>query len=54
MTFLVRSPSGFELTLRGRKILNELEGLLPKMKHLVTPAAFSPEREKSYFRTAQD
>src|SRR6202790_3292493 len=25
---LVRSPQGFELTLRGRKILQELEGLL--------------------------
>ena len=29
---LVRSPNGFELTLRGRKILDELEGLLPKME----------------------
>src|SRR6202034_1095377 len=26
---LVRSPQGFELTLRGRKILQELESLLP-------------------------
>ncbi len=26
---LVRSPSGFELTLRGRRILDELEGLVP-------------------------
>src|SRR6202030_3354558 len=35
---LVRSPTGFELTLRGRKILDELEGLLPKMERLVAPA----------------
>jgi DNA-binding transcriptional LysR family regulator len=35
---LVRSPHGFELTLRGRKILQELEGLLPKMEHLVIPS----------------
>lgn len=49
---LVRSPSGFELTLRGRKILNELEGLLPKMEHLVAPAAFDPEQQKSHFRIA--
>jgi DNA-binding transcriptional LysR family regulator len=47
---LVRSPHGFELTLRGRKILEELEGLLPKMEHLVTPNLFDPVREKSHFR----
>ena len=47
---LVRSPSGFELTLRGREILDELEGLLPKMERLVAPVAFDPVREKSHFR----
>jgi DNA-binding transcriptional LysR family regulator len=47
---LVRSPHGFELTLRGRKILQELEGLLPKMEDLVVPARFDPTREKSTFR----
>jgi DNA-binding transcriptional LysR family regulator len=47
---LVRSPQGFELTLRGRKILQELDGLLPKMEHLVTPSVFDPMREKSHFR----
>jgi DNA-binding transcriptional LysR family regulator len=47
---LVRSPNGFELTLRGRKILDELDGLLPKMEQLVTPNVFDPVREKSHFR----
>src|SRR5246127_1713276 len=47
---LVRSPNGFELTLRGRKILDELEGLLPRMENLVAPALFDPLREKSHFR----
>src|ERR1700723_1470497 len=47
---LVRSPNGFELTLQGRKILQELEGLLPKMENLVTPSLFDPMREKSHFR----
>src|SRR6202167_4970114 len=47
---LVRSPNGFELTLRGRRILDELEGLVPKMENLVAPAAFDPVREKSHFR----
>ncbi len=47
---LVRSPQGFELTLRGRKILQELEGLLPKMENLISPSRFDPIREKSHFR----
>src|SRR5271168_4455611 len=42
---LVRSPNGFELTLRGRKILDELEGLLPRMENLVAPALFDPTQE---------
>jgi DNA-binding transcriptional LysR family regulator len=46
---LVRSTNGFELTLRGRKILDELESLLPKLEHLVAPSAFDPVREKSTF-----
>jgi DNA-binding transcriptional LysR family regulator len=36
--------------LRGRKILDELEGLLPRTEHLVAPTAFDPVREKSNFR----
>src|ERR1700737_2563597 len=48
---LVRSPNGFELTLRGRKILQELEGLLPKMENMVTPSLFVPWGEKAHFRT---
>src|SRR6201997_627080 len=47
---LLRSPQGFELTLRGRKILDELEGLLPRMENLVAPNLFDPMREKSHFR----
>jgi DNA-binding transcriptional LysR family regulator len=47
---LVRSPNGFELRLRGRKILEELYNLLPKMEQLVTPNIFDPAREKSTFR----
>src|SRR5882724_4239749 len=42
---LVRSPRGFELTLRGREILHELEALLPKMENLVAPSVFDPTRE---------
>lgn len=50
---LVRSPNGFELTLRGRKILDELEGLRPRMENLVAAALFDPIREKSHLRIAE-
>jgi DNA-binding transcriptional LysR family regulator len=49
---LVRSPNGFELTLRGRKILEELYSLLPKVEQLVTPNIFDPARERSTFRVS--
>ena len=48
---LVRSPQAFELTLRGRKILQELEGLLPKMENLISPSRFDTGEEPlSHFR----
>jgi DNA-binding transcriptional LysR family regulator len=47
---VVRSPSGFEPTLRGRKILQELEHVLPKIEGLVVPSIFDPRKERSSFR----
>jgi hypothetical protein len=47
---VIRSSSGFELTLRGRKILRELEQLLPKIEGLVVPSVFDPQRKRSNFR----
>jgi len=47
---LVRSSTGFEPTLRGRKILRELEHLLPAMEALIAPSIFDPRRERSHFR----
>ena len=47
---LIRTRNGLELTLRGRKILQELEILLPKMDQLVAPNLFDPRHEKSHFR----
>lgn len=41
---LIRSSSGFELTLRGRKIVQELEQLLPRIEGLVVPSVFDPKR----------
>jgi DNA-binding transcriptional LysR family regulator len=46
---LIRSSSGLELTLRGRKILEEIEQLLPKIEGLVAPSVFDPKRERSNF-----
>src|SRR5580692_2946597 len=39
-----------ELTLRGRKILQELEQILPKIEGLVVPSVFDPKKERSSFR----
>jgi DNA-binding transcriptional LysR family regulator len=47
---LVRSPRGFGLTLRGRKILEELDSLLPRLEQLVAPHTFDPTREEATFR----
>jgi DNA-binding transcriptional LysR family regulator len=47
---VVRSPTGFELTLRGRRILQELEELLPKLEGVVMPSVFDPKKERSNFR----
>jgi DNA-binding transcriptional LysR family regulator len=47
---LIRSSSGFELTLRGRKIFQELGQLLPKIEGLVVPGVFDPKKERSSFR----
>jgi DNA-binding transcriptional LysR family regulator len=47
---VIRSSSGFGLTLRGRKILQELEQLLPKIEGLVVPSVFDPKKERSRFR----
>jgi DNA-binding transcriptional LysR family regulator len=44
---VVRSPSGFDLTLRGRKILQELEQVLPKIEGLLVPSVFDPKKERS-------
>jgi DNA-binding transcriptional LysR family regulator len=47
---VIRSSSGLELTMRGRKILEELELLLPGIEGLVVPSIFDPKKERSNFR----
>ena len=53
MIFWFGRRTASNLTLRGRKILDELEELLPRMENLVEPALFDPKREKSHFRISQ-
>lgn len=47
---LTRSSTGFEATPRGRKILTELEHLLPAMESLLSAGQFDPHRDRSHFR----
>jgi DNA-binding transcriptional LysR family regulator len=47
---LVRGPRGLEPTPHGRKLLAELEQILPRLDALVTRTAFDPLREAATFR----
>ncbi len=47
---LIRSPGGFQLTLRGRNLLSELDLLLPRLDQLVAPDLFDPSLEAPSFR----
>ncbi len=47
---LIRSVNGFEPTPRGRKVLQQLETLLPSLEALISPSVFDPRREPSHFR----
>jgi DNA-binding transcriptional LysR family regulator len=46
------SLSAFELSSQGPLAVRELEGLLPRIEHLIMPTLFDPVREKSHFRIA--
>ncbi len=46
---LVRSPNGFELTLRGRKLLDELNQLLPNMERSSFQTSSTPLRNRTPF-----
>jgi DNA-binding transcriptional LysR family regulator len=49
MTFCSDRRKASNSPCEARKILQELEGLLPKMENLVTPSLLDPTREKSPF-----
>jgi DNA-binding transcriptional LysR family regulator len=50
MTFWCDRRKASNSPCQAREILQELEGLVPKMENLVTPSLFDPMREKSHFR----
>lgn len=49
---LVRTPSGFEPTLRGRQVLVQLESILPQVNRLLAPVEFTPATTEETYRIA--
>jgi DNA-binding transcriptional LysR family regulator len=49
---LVRSGRGYERTVRGERVLRELESLLPRLEGMVRGEEFDPARSQERFRVA--
>ena len=49
---LVRTAAGFEPTLQGQRLMEELEVILPKLDRLLSGSRFDPEIEQARFRIA--
>jgi len=49
---LVRSGRGYERTVRGERVLRELESLLPRLEGMVRGEEFDPARSRERFRVA--
>ncbi|HMF79320.1 MAG TPA: LysR family transcriptional regulator [Bryobacteraceae bacterium] len=49
---LVRTPAGYEVTPLGQRLLQELEGMLPRLDRLLSGSHFDPETEEATFRVA--
>src|SRR5215831_5273126 len=49
---LVRSGRAYERTVRGERILRELESLMPRLEALVGGADFDPAQSRERFRVA--
>jgi DNA-binding transcriptional LysR family regulator len=47
---LIRSAGGYELTVRGRALLDELRGVLPELERLLRGARFDPMTAEAQFR----
>jgi DNA-binding transcriptional LysR family regulator len=49
---LVRSGRGYERTVRGERLLRELESLMPRLEAIVRGEQFDPARSRECFRMA--
>src|SRR5882762_8711374 len=49
---LVRSGRGYERTVRGERVLRELESLMPRLEAMVRGEDFDPARSQERFRVA--
>jgi len=49
---LVRSGRGYERTVRGERVLRELESLMPRLEAIVRGEQFDPARSRERFRVA--
>jgi DNA-binding transcriptional LysR family regulator len=49
---LIRTPSGYEPTARGERLMQELAVILPRLDRLLSGAPFDPTKEDATFRIA--
>jgi DNA-binding transcriptional LysR family regulator len=49
---LVRNSRGYERTVRGERVLRELESLMPRLEDMVRGEKFDPARSQEVFRVA--
>jgi DNA-binding transcriptional LysR family regulator len=49
---LIRTPSGYEPTPKGQRLLDELESTLPRLDRLLSGSQFDPQTEETTFRIA--
>ncbi len=50
---LVRSGHAYERTVRGGRVLRELESLMPRLEAMVRGVPFDPARSEERFRVAR-
>ena len=49
---LIRSPSGYEPTPKGKRLLQELSTMMPRLDRLLSGEDFDPQAEETTFRVA--
>src|SRR6202521_2600245 len=49
---LIRTPTGYQPTPKGQRLLQDLESILPRLDRLMTGTDFDPATEEATFRVA--